>query len=199
MLPHRSPSGRFNAMILSPSRIGSQPKRCDQRLHQRARCRARPRRGRAQRVGVEDELLVLGADPPVGLRLLARGNPCDEVVARSHELLWRAILACRHGLWPRLFGFKREPAARYRVGLCSLRAVYGWASRPAQVLTDIALAPRWAMATVYATRFTQRETRALHLRSRHRQSPNTALTRARTATAAVSARMMRGPNDTRTT
>ena len=64
-----SPSGRFSAMMLSPSMIGSQPKRVDQAFHQRAHA-ARPRVGHGpQRVGVEQELLVLGADAPPLARL----------------------------------------------------------------------------------------------------------------------------------
>ena len=65
-------------MTLSPSRIGSQPKRAMSALHERPdRALALVGDGR-QRAGVEHELLVLGPDQPVGLRLLALRDPGDQ-------------------------------------------------------------------------------------------------------------------------
>ena len=68
----------------------------DQRLHQRRDAAFALVWDRRQGVGVEHELLVLGADPPLGLGLLARGDPRDEVIPRSYEVAWRPIFTCRH-------------------------------------------------------------------------------------------------------
>jgi len=49
-----------------------------------------------QGVGMEQELLVLGADAPLGARLRARRDPGDEVIARADGGARCAVLSCGH-------------------------------------------------------------------------------------------------------
>ena len=108
---------------------------------------------------VEAELLVLGADAPVGRRLRARFEIGDELVPRLDGRALRSSYACRHG--------------RSSCSICGL----GFRGGRIAPLASTFARPR-NMAG-----------------SQERQSPSVALTRARAATAAVSARIMRGPSE----
>ena len=74
-----------------PAEAGDQP------LHQGAHAARALVGNGAQRVGVEQELLVLGADAPALRGLGAGRDPGDEVVARAHGRGGRAVLAGGHG------------------------------------------------------------------------------------------------------
>src|SRR5262249_56601086 len=56
----------------------------DEPLHQRAHAVLTLVGHRPQRVGGEEEFLVLGANPPGAGGLGTRGDPGDELVARAH-------------------------------------------------------------------------------------------------------------------
>ncbi len=68
----------------------------DQRFEDRADAARAVVGNRAQVVGVEDDLLVLGADAPFRRRLRSGRDPVDEIGARAHDRGRRTVLAGRH-------------------------------------------------------------------------------------------------------
>ena len=128
----------------------------------------------AKRAGLEDEFLVLGADAPVRLWLLASRDPAHEFVARFDSGARRAVFSGRHAvLRPDYSGF--TPC------IIAEPSLYGLPDRATASLDT---------CSAYGT---------IGQCGHARQSPSRALTSASAATAAVSARMIRGPRDSAVT
>jgi hypothetical protein len=85
----------------------------DQLLHQRAHASWPIVRDRAQRVGMEQDFLVLSPDAPIGFRFLTFGNPSHEIGFRADRLTGSTGLACRHAGVSRSFEFVLENQAKW--------------------------------------------------------------------------------------
>ncbi len=105
MLPPSSPSGALQGDDLVALHDRLPAEAGDQRLHQGADAALALVGHRRQRVGVEDELLVLGADPPLSLGLLAGGDPAR----RGRRAIARGRLA--HHLHVSTFSGPRRSGA----------------------------------------------------------------------------------------
>ena len=168
--------GASGAMMLPPSRIGSQPKRRSGLPSARG-CRARPRRGRASgcRCGTRtSRARCRSANRPSAFR---RPRSTRRGRRASARAAWRAFLAGRHGLGPAFWLQTRARRALPRWTVLTAGSLWlGLAARTSLDRYRLSAQVGDGYGLRYAV-YAKGETRALHLRSRHRQSPNTALTR----------------------